>query len=67
MGFPDGTSGREPACQCGRHETWFRSQVRADPLEKGVATHSSILAWRIPWTEEPDSVQSMRSVRVKHD
>ena len=34
-------------------ETWVRSLGREDPLEKGMATHSSILAWRIPWTEEP--------------
>ena len=34
-------------------ETWFRSLGREDPLEKEMATHSSILAWRIPWTEEP--------------
>ena len=38
-----------------------------DPLEEGVATHSSILAWRIPWTEEPDGLQSMGSQRVEHD
>ena len=38
-----------------------------DPLEKGMATHSSILAWRIPWTEEPGRLQSMRSQRVGHD
>ena len=36
-----------------RQETWVRSLFRKDPLEKGMATHSSILAWRIPWTEEP--------------
>ena len=47
-------------------ETWVQSLGREDPLEKGKATHSSILAWRIPWTEEPDS-QSMGSQRVKHD
>ena len=40
-------------------ETWVRSLGREDALEKGVATHSSILAWRIPWTEDPDSLQSM--------
>ena len=40
-------------------ETWVRSQGREDPLEKGMATHSSVLAWRIPWTEEPVSLQSM--------
>ena len=38
-----------------------------DPLEKGMATHSSILAWRIPWTEEPGGQQSMCSQRVRHD
>ena len=40
---------------------------REDPLEKGMATHSSILAWRIPWTEEPGGLQSMRLQRVRHD
>ena len=38
-----------------------------DPLEEGVATHSSILPWRIPWTEEPGELQSMESQRVGHD
>ena len=38
-----------------------------DPLEKEMTTHSSILAWRIPWTEEPDGLQSVGSQRVKHD
>ena len=38
-----------------------------DPTEKGMATHSSILAWRIPWTEEPDGLLSMRSQRVERD
>ena len=38
-----------------------------DPLEEGMATHSSILAWRIPWTEEPGGLQSMGSQRLKHD
>ena len=38
-----------------------------DPLEKGLATHSSILAWRIPWTEEPGGPQSMELQRVRHD
>jgi len=40
-------------------ETWVRSLGWEDPLEKGMATHSSILAWKIPWTEEPGGVQSM--------
>ena len=41
-------------------ETWVRSLGWEDPLEKGTATHPSILAWRIPWTEEPGGLQSMR-------
>ena len=48
-------------------ETWFRSLGREDPLEKGMATHYSILAWKVPWTEEPGGLQSMRSQRVGHD
>ena len=48
-------------------ETWVRSLGRADPLENERATHSSILAWRIPWTEEPGGLQSMGSQRVGHD
>ena len=47
-------------------ETWVRSLGQEDPLEKGMATHSSILAWRIPWTEEPGGLQSMGSQRVRH-
>ena len=47
-------------------ETWVRSLGRKDPLEKEMATHSSILAWRIPWTEEPGGLQSMGSQRVGH-
>ena len=42
-------------------ETWVRSLGREDPLEEGMAIHSSILAWRIPWTEEPGRLQSMGS------
>ena len=40
-------------------ETWVQFQGKEDPLEKGMATYSSILAWRIPWTEKPDRLQSM--------
>ena len=47
--------------------TWIRSLGWEDPLEKGMATHSSILAWRIPWTEEPGRLQSMGLQRVRHD
>ena len=48
-------------------DTQVQSLDQEDPLEKGMATHSSILAWRIPWTEEPGGLQSMRSQRVGHD
>ena len=65
-GFPGGASGKEPACQ-----SWRQMQIpslgQEDPLEEGMATHSSILAWRIPWTEEPGGLQNMWSQRVKHD
>ena len=57
MGFPGGSGGKEwmPA----RQETWVRSLGWDDPLEKGMATHSRILAWRIPFPEEPGGLQSM--------
>ena len=67
-GFPGGTSGKEPACQCRRHERCkFDPWVRKIPLEKGMATHTRILAWEIPWTEKPGGLQSMGSQRVRHD
>ena len=63
-----GASDNEPACQCSRHrrhglDPW----VREDPLEEEMTTHSSILAWRIPWTEEPGRLQFIGSQRVRHD
>ena len=48
-------------------EIRVQSLGQKDPLEKGMATHSNILAWRIPWTEEPEGLQSMGSQRVGHD
>ena len=48
-------------------EIWVQSLGWEEPLEKGMATHSSVLAWRIPWTEEPGGLQSMGSPRVGHD
>ena len=48
-------------------KSWVRSLGQEDPLEKGTATYSSILTWRIPWTEEPGGLQSLRSQRVRHD
>ena len=57
-------AGKEsPAMQ----ENWVQPLGWKDPLEKRMATHSSILAWRIPWTEEPGGLQSMASERVGHD
>ena len=48
-------------------ETWVHSLSQKDPLEEGMATHSSILAWRILWTEEPSGLQSMGSQKVRHN
>ena len=48
-------------------ETWVRSRGQEDPLEKEMATHSSILAWTIPWAEEPGGLQSAGLQRVGHD
>ena len=48
-------------------ETWVQSLGQEDLLEKGTATHTSILAWRIPWAEEPGGLQSMGSQRVVHN
>ena len=54
-------------CLPAMQETWVQSLGREDPLEKEMATHSSILAWRIPWAVEPGGLQSMGSQRVGHD
>ena len=48
-------------------EMQVQSLDQEDPLEEEMTTHSSIFAWKIPWTEEPDGLQSMGSQRVKHD
>ena len=53
--------------QPAKQETWVQFLGQEDPLEKGMATHSSILAWEIPWREEPGGPQSMGSQRVRHD
>ena len=61
MDFPGGSVGKEsPAMQ----ETWVQTLGQEDPLEEGMATHSSILAWRIPWTEEPGGLQSTGLQRI---
>ena len=62
-GFPDDSDNKESALR----ETWVQSLGLEDPLEKGMATHSSILAWRIPLTEETGGLQSMGLQRVGHD
>ena len=54
-------------CLLTMQETWVRSLGQEDPLEKEMANHSSILAWKIPWTEEPGRLQSMGLQRVGHD
>ena len=64
MGFPSGSLVKNPPAM---QETQDQSQGWEDPLEEGVASHSSILAWRIPWTEESGGLQSIGSQRVGHD
>ena len=65
MGLPLGLRGKESACQCGR---WGLSPwVWADLLEQEMATCSSILSWKVRWTEEPGGLQSMGSQRIRHD
>ena len=61
LGFTDGSDGKESACNVGDP-----GSIPKSPLEKGMATHSSILAWRIPWTEEPGGLQSVGSLGVGH-
>ena len=56
--LPSGSAGKESACNAG-------DLGQVDPLEKRMATYSSILAWRIPWTEEPGGLQSIGSQRVR--
>ena len=58
-----GSDNKEPACNVGDSGL---IPGQEDPLEKGMTTHSSILAWRIPWTEDPGRLQSMGSQRVRH-
>ena len=62
-GFPGGSSGKEPTCQCRCKRQGFHPWVR----KKGMVTHSRILAWRIPWTEERGGLKSIQLQRVRHD
>ena len=66
-GFPGGTSGEEPACQCRRYKRCGFDPWVGGPFGEAMATHSSILAWRIPQTEESGGLQSMELQRVRHD
>ena len=63
IGFPGGSDGKMSACNA---ETWVRCLGQEDPL-KDMAAHSSSLAWRIPWTEEPGRLQTTGLQRVRHD
>ena len=74
--FPGSSDGEESTCKAGRpsnagdpvmQDTRVQSLSRKDPLKEEIASHSSILAWRIPWTEESDGVQSMGLQRVEQD
>ena len=67
MGFPCGSVIKKPPAMQEAQEIQIRSLGQEDPLEEGMTTHFSILAWRIPWTEEPGGLQSMGSQRVGHD
>ena len=67
MGFPGGSPVKNTPAMQELQETLVQSLGREDPLEKRKATHSSILAWRMPWIEEPDVLQSMESQRVRQD
>ena len=70
QGLPWGLSQSRICLKCRKppamQETWVQSLGGEDPLEKGMATHSSILAWEIPWTEVPAGLQSIVSQRVRH-
>ena len=63
-GFPGGSAVKNPPAI---QEVQVRSLGQEDPLEDGMATHSTVLAWRIPLTEEPGGLQSIGSQRVRHD
>ena len=67
MGFPGGSAVKNLPAMQELQESWVWSLGREDPLEEGMATHSSILPWRIPWTEELGRLQSRGSQRLRHD
>ena len=67
MSLPSGAVVENLSAMQETQETQVQSLGQEDPLEEEMATHSSILAWKIPWTEEPGRLQSMGSQRVRHD
>ena len=67
MGFLDGSAGKESAFNAGDARVAGSTPGSEEPLEEEMATHSSILAWKIPWTEEPHGLASMGSQVVRHD
>ena len=67
MDLPQWLSSKESACSAGDMETLVRSLGWEDPLEEEMTTHSSILGWRIPWTEKPGRLQFVGSQRVGHN
>ena len=67
IGFPSGSAVKNPPAMQEPRETQVRSLGQEDPLEESMATHSSVLAWRISWTEDPGRLQSIGSQRVGHE
>ena len=66
IGFPHGTMVKNLPATAGDEDPQLQSLGQKDPLEEGMETHSSILVWKIPWTEKPGGLQSMGSQRVRH-
>ena len=67
MGYLNGSAVKNSSALQEMQEMWVQSLAWEDPLEKGMATHSSICTWRIPWTEEPGRLQSIGLQRVRQD
>ena len=67
MNFPGGLGGKVSACNAGDAQEIRVQSLGREDLEKGMATHSSILTWRIPWTEEPGRLEFMGLQKVGHD
>ena len=66
LGFLSGSAVKNPPAMQEVQEMGVRSLSQEDTLEEGMATYSSILAWRIPWTEQPDGLQSIGSQKIRH-